>query len=79
MAMNPNQIRHAASETRATAESFSGSASPTVRALCEAAVFHASRAYDRAWHDPVFAAVHLELAEHAASGVLEAEDGGAEG
>lgn len=70
--MNTAQIRDAASEARATAESYSAHEAPEVRMLCEVAVFHASRAWDRAPHDRLLALAHLEALEHAVSGVLEA-------
>ena len=72
--MNPEAIRTAAAEIRATAESYSQHPAASVRALCEQAVFHASRAADRAAHDREFAIEHLMLAEVAASGVLNSID-----
>lgn len=69
--------RTQAAEIRASAESYSNTTSPTIRALCEAAVFHASRAADRAAHEPAFATVHLGLAAEALQAAIEAEENGA--
>ncbi len=63
-----------ASDLRAAAESYSDTTSPTIRALCEQAVFHASRAADRAGHEPAFATVHLGLAAEALQAAIEAEE-----
>lgn len=67
-------IRAEAQDMRAAAESYSNTDSPTIRALCEAAVFHASRAEDRAFHEPALASAHLGLAEAALSEAIDAEE-----
>lgn len=63
-----------ASDIRASAESYSDTTNPTIRAMCEAAVYHASRATDRAFHEPAFASVHLKLAVEALGGAIEIEE-----
>lgn len=67
-----------ASDIRASAESYSATTSPTIRAMCEAAVYHASRATDRAFHEPAYASVHLSMAAEALARAIQAEEDGAE-
>lgn len=55
----------AAADIRDRAEALRHNEEPDVQALSEAAVFHASRAADRARSNPAFAKTHLRYAKTA--------------